>query len=102
MKPVDHWHRPMGNPYRHLLYYENGSSTEHVWVEGRQVVEDGRVTTIDEEALIAEAEEIAARRRGKMSAGALNAVAAQYSAFRQMILDNFADDIGIERRINLS
>ena len=102
MKPVDHWHRPMGNPYRHLLYYENGSSTEHVWVEGRQVVEDGRVTTIDEEALIAEAEEIAARRRGKMSAGALNAVAAQYPAFRQMILDNFADDIGIERRINLS
>mgnify|MGYP003642160340 CR=1 FL=1 len=102
LKPVDHWHRPMGNPYRHLLYYENGSSTEHVWVDGRQVVKDGRVTTIDEEALIAEAEEIAARRRGNMSAGALDAVAAQYPAFRQMILDNFAADIGIDRRINLS
>ena len=102
LKPVDHWHRPMGNPYRHLLYYENGSSTEHVWVDGCQVVEDGRVTTIDEEALIAEAEEIAARRRGNMSADALNAVAAQYPAFRQMILDNFAADIGMDRRINLS
>ncbi len=101
LKPVEHWHRPMGNPYRHLLYYENGSSTEHVWVDGAQVVEDGRVTTIDEEALIAEAGEIAARRRSSLSADALNAVAAQYPAFRQMILDNFAGDIGMERRINL-
>ncbi len=101
LKPVDHWHRPMGNPYRHLLYYENGNSTEHVWVDGRQVVESGRVTTIDEKALVAEAEEIAARRRGSLSAEALNAVAAQYPAFRRMILDNFAEDIGMERRINL-
>ncbi len=101
LKPVDHWHRPMGDPYRHLLYYENGGSTEDVWVDGKRVVKAGRVTTIDEAALIAEAQEIAARRHGSMSADALAAVDAQYPAFRKMILDNFADDIGIERRIDL-
>ncbi|CAN0560004.1 unnamed protein product, partial [Laminaria digitata] len=100
-KPVDHWHRPTGDPYRHLLYYENGGSTEHVWIDGNRVVEAGRVTTIDEAALIAEAEEIAVRRRGGMTSAATNAIDAQYPAFRKMILKNFADDIGIERRIDL-
>lgn len=101
LKPVDYWHRPMGDPYRHLLYYENGNSTEHVWVDGKRIVDAGRVTTIDEKALIAEAEEIATRRRGSMSADALDSIAAQYPAFRKMILDNFAGDIGVERRIEL-
>lgn len=101
LKPVDYWHRPMGDPYRHLLYYENGASTEHVWVDGRQVVESGRVTTIDETALIAEATEIAARRRSGTSAAAMAAVDAQYPAFRKMILDNFTNDIGIDRRVTL-
>ncbi|CAN0452184.1 unnamed protein product [Discosporangium mesarthrocarpum] len=99
LNPVDYWHQPLGDPYRHLLYYENGSSTEHVWVDGRQVVDSGRVTTIDEEALIAEAKEIALRRQSGISSTAMAAVEAQYPAFRQMILDNFSDDIGIERRI---
>lgn len=102
LNPVDYWHQPLGDPYRHLLYYENGASTEHVWVDGRQVVKDRRVTTIDETALIAEAKEIVLRRRGDASAAAMTAVEAQYPAFRQMILDNFADDIGIERRISIS
>ncbi len=102
LDPVDHWHQPIGDPYRHLLYYENGASTEHVWVDGRQVVKDRRVTTIDETSLIAEAKEIVLRRRGDASVAAIASVEAQYPAFRQMILDNFAEDIGIERRIPLS
>lgn len=101
MKPAGHVHAPMGDPYRHLLYYENGGSTEDVWVDGRRVVDGGRVTTVDEEALIAEATEIAARRRKGLSASALAALEAQYPAFRQMIRTNFADDIGIERRVAL-
>lgn len=101
LSPVDYWHQPLGDPYRHLLYYENGASTEHVWIDGRQVVKSGRVTTIDEQALIAEAKEIVLRRRSGVSTVAMAAVEAQYPAFRQMILDNFSDDIGIERRIPL-
>ena len=101
LDPVGHWHRPMGDPYRHLLYYENGGSVEDVWVDGVRVVEAGRVTTVDEDALIAEAEEIAARRRAALPASARASVEAQYPAFRRMILDNFAADLGIERRIDL-
>lgn len=99
LNPLDYWHQPLGEPYRQLLYYENGASTEHVWVDGRQVVESGKVTTIDEAALIEEAKEIVLRRRSGASQAAAASVAAQYPAFRQMILDNFNDDIGIERRI---
>lgn len=51
-------HRPMDDPYRHLLHCENGSSVESAWVGGRPAVEDGR--TVVEDALIAEAEEMSA------------------------------------------
>ncbi|MET0302793.1 MAG: amidohydrolase family protein, partial [Microbacteriaceae bacterium] len=42
-----------------LVYSENGSSIEAVYVDGQRVVDRGRLTTIDEPALIAE---LAARR----------------------------------------
>jgi guanine deaminase len=100
LKPLEHWHQPMGDLYRHLLQYENGGSVEEVWVMGQRIVAEGRITTVDEEALIAEAQEIAARRRENIPAGALAAIKAQYPAFRQMILRTLDDDIGIERRFS--
>lgn len=101
LDPPGYLHRPMGDPYRHILYYENGGSTEHVWVDGVQVVTSGKVTTVDEQALVAEAAEIAERRRRALPVSAQAAIDAQYPAFSEMIRKNFADDIGIRRRIDL-
>lgn len=101
LKPVGFLHQPSGDLYRHLLYYENGGSTEHVWVDGEQIVDGGRVTTVDEQALMAEAREIAARRQGNMPEAATAAIEAQYPAFRQMIRDTFKSDLGFDRRFDL-
>ena len=41
----------LNDPYVQLVYSENGSSVDRVYVGGREVVRGGRVTTIDEEAV---------------------------------------------------
>lgn len=101
LDPSGHWHQPMGEVHRHLLYYESGESVESVWVDGRQVVRGGRSTTVDEDALVDEAAGIAARRRGGASGEAEARIAAQYPAFRDMILRELAAETGIERRVAL-
>lgn len=45
---------PMNDVLNHLVYCENGSSIEKVIVNGEIVVEDGRLTKVDEKALLAE------------------------------------------------
>ena len=101
INPERSWHKPMGDPYRHLLYYENGNSIKEVWVDGKQVVRDGKVITVDEDALIEEAEVIVRRRLRDTPDNVLQQVADQYPAFREMVLENFDRDIGINRRITL-
>ena len=95
-----HWHMPMGDPWRHVLFYEQGAGTEHVWVDGRQVVRDGEVLTIDEDAILAEATEIAARYAERLG-GREDFIARHHAPFRDMLLDAHARDIGIERLIRL-
>ena len=96
----NHWHRPMGDPWRHLLFYEQGGGTEHVWIDGAQVVRDGRVLTIDEEAILAEAEEIARGYAARMG-GREGFIAEHHGPFRDMVIDAHRRDIGIERLIRL-
>ena len=96
----NHWHMPMGDPWRHVLFYEQGAGTEHVWIDGRQVVRDGAVLTIDEDAILAEASEIAARYAERMG-GREDFIARHHAPFRDMLLDAHASDIGIERLIRL-
>ena len=55
--------QPSWNVWNHLLYYENGSSVEHLLVNGRRVVGDGRVLMFDEDAILAEGEELVAKAR---------------------------------------
>jgi 5-methylthioadenosine/S-adenosylhomocysteine deaminase len=50
---------PLNDPVRQLVYCENGSSVRTVLVNGRVVVDEGRLTTIDLRALREEALEIA-------------------------------------------
>ncbi|OLC13187.1 MAG: hypothetical protein AUH29_13900 [Candidatus Rokubacteria bacterium 13_1_40CM_69_27] len=50
---------PLNDPVRQLVYCENGSSVRTVLVNGRVVVDEGRLTTIDLRALREEAIELA-------------------------------------------
>ena len=48
---------PLTMPVHQLVYYANGSDVEHVFVNGQHVVDEGRITTIDLQALLGEADE---------------------------------------------
>ncbi|MGB9301622.1 MAG: amidohydrolase family protein, partial [Anaerolineae bacterium] len=52
---------PFNDAFRHLAYTENGSSVHTVIVDGRVVVEDGRILTVDEGSIREEAREAWAR-----------------------------------------
>jgi guanine deaminase len=52
---------PLRDPLRQLVHGENGAAVHTVLVGGRVVVEDGRVTTVDEAALRRRAEDAAQR-----------------------------------------
>ncbi|KQW50478.1 MULTISPECIES: amidohydrolase [unclassified Ensifer] len=49
---------PLNDVAKHLVYSENGSSIETVMVAGRIVVQDGRLTTIDEQSVFDEIAEL--------------------------------------------
>lgn len=50
---------PLNDPVRQVVYCENGSSVRTVLVNGRVVVDDGKLTTLDLDALREEGNEIA-------------------------------------------
>lgn len=51
---------PLYDPISHLAYAARGADIRHVMVNGRWVVRDGRITTVDQESLMDEAREVAA------------------------------------------
>lgn len=102
LDPSGHWHQPMGDLHRHLLYYEGGDSVTDVWVDGRQVLADGRITTVDEGALINEAVEVATRRNRDLPDDARQRIAGQYPAFREMIVEQLTAETAVERRARLT
>jgi 5-methylthioadenosine/S-adenosylhomocysteine deaminase len=55
------YYHPRNDLVQHLVFCEVGSSVRTALVDGRVVLDEGRVTTVDEPALLAEADEIAAR-----------------------------------------
>lgn len=62
---------PLYDPYSQLIYCANGADVKHSIVNGRVLMEDGRLTTLDEEAILQEAlqwgKKIAASRRGRQT-----------------------------------
>ncbi|MFC5467727.1 amidohydrolase [Cohnella suwonensis] len=48
----------------HLAYAARGSDVAHVWVDGKQLLKDGKLLTLDEEKIKAEAEACFRRLRG--------------------------------------
>ena len=57
--------RPLADPVKALVYAETGTAVDTVVVDGRVVVERGRVTTVDEARIYARAQEAADRQRGQ-------------------------------------
>lgn len=55
---------PAGNPYSLLVYATHGSDVEMVMVDGRVVVRDGRVLTLDAEKVVEEARALRKRIDG--------------------------------------
>jgi 5-methylthioadenosine/S-adenosylhomocysteine deaminase len=58
---------PLNDAYVHLVYAENGSSVRTVIVDGRVVLDDGRILTVDEQSIMLEAKEAWAKWRPKLS-----------------------------------
>lgn len=48
--------RPLFDPVSQLVWSADGRSVHSVWVDGRRVVDDFRLTTIDEDRLLAESQ----------------------------------------------
>ena len=76
---------PVNDLLRQLVYYEDGSSIESVYVEGREVVHKGKSTLIDEDDIIAKAR-IAAERIKKDNVKAFELARKQEPYFREMYL----------------
>lgn len=93
-------YRPSGNLFNHLAFYENGSGVDTVFVEGEKVVANGRLVRIDEDSVLAEAEDIAARLRHDNRA-AFEAVERQRPLFQRMVINSQATPHDVERLARL-
>jgi 5-methylthioadenosine/S-adenosylhomocysteine deaminase len=90
---------PMHDVERQLVYCENGSSVRDVMIAGQWVVRDGRITTVDEAAVLAEAREIATAMKADIAA--MNVAAAELEPYyRQMVLEAHSRDVGLRRRLD--
>jgi cytosine/adenosine deaminase-related metal-dependent hydrolase len=88
---------PLNDLRRQLVYCENGSSVRLTMVAGRIVCRDGRLLTVDEDAIKREARDLAATLA--FDSGAADAAAAELMPYyREMYLRAMASDVGLERR----
>ena len=44
-------HHPLYDPVAHLIHTDSGCSVSHVWVDGRCLLDDGCLTSLDEEEI---------------------------------------------------
>jgi cytosine/adenosine deaminase-related metal-dependent hydrolase len=87
---------PLNDLRRQLVYCESGSSVRLTMVAGKVVVENGRVTTVDEAALRAEARDNA--ERFAHNQGVVDQAAAELQPYyRAMYLKAAARPVGMNR-----
>jgi 5-methylthioadenosine/S-adenosylhomocysteine deaminase len=87
---------PLNHLHRQLVYCEGGGSVVLTMVAGGIVAEAGRLATVDEPALRAEARDIFARRRPALEA-ARRAADRWLPAYRSMVLKAATRDVGMQR-----
>ncbi|MEY3355673.1 MAG: hypothetical protein RJB53_317 [Pseudomonadota bacterium] len=86
---------PLNDLIRQLIYAESGSSVVHVFVAGNQVVDNGKITTIDEKALRSEARALLAETT-HMADDSINRLEPYY---RQMVLRAHEEAVFNNRRL---
>ena len=88
--------QPINHLTRQLVYYENGSHVDTVYVRGVKVLENGRCLGVCEEDILAEAVEICEKLR-RDCAEAFALVEKQTPYLRTMYLREIQKDIGFNR-----
>lgn len=75
------WWRPVNDPVAQLVFAETGAAVAHVFVDGRQLVADGRVIAFDADAVMAEIDDMtrSLRRRNAALFDAAEAIARAHS-----------------------
>jgi 5-methylthioadenosine/S-adenosylhomocysteine deaminase len=89
---------PLNDIYRQLIYCETGSSVVLTMVAGKIIVEDGKVLTVDEESLKAEARELMKEYRIEMEK-TWEAASKLEPYYREMYRRCAGWDVGMDRRI---
>jgi 5-methylthioadenosine/S-adenosylhomocysteine deaminase len=89
---------PLNDIYRQLVYCETGSSVVLTMVAGKIVMEDGKVLTVDEEAIKAEARELMTEYRVEMEK-TWEAASKLEPYYREMYRHCAEWDVGMNRRI---
>lgn len=87
---------PLNDLYRQLVYCENGSSVVLTMVAGQVVAENGKVLTVDEEAIKAEAREIMLSHREEMKKTWEEAARLE-PYYREMYRRSLAVNVGMNR-----
>ncbi len=92
---------PLNDIYRQLVYCENGSSVVLTMVAGQVVAENGRILTVDEEAIKAEARELMKSYKQELDKTA-DAARLLEPYYREMYLRAAARDVGMNRWVTSS
>ena len=93
-------YRPLGDLVNHLVLYEDGRSVDTVIVGGEVVVRGGRCTRVDEDAIYAEADAIAAAARA--AGGAPGPTAGERPVFGPLIHAALRRAVPMERFAHLA
>lgn len=87
---------PLNDIYRQLVYCENGSSVVMSIIAGKVVLENGKVLTVDEEAIKAEVRELTATVQQELAETAKSAALLE-PYYRAMYEKSVAMDVGMNR-----
>jgi len=80
---------PLNDAYRHLAFCESGSSVRTVIVDGKIVMDEGRIETFDEEAILAEARRLlAVRAHGQPIPPDVETAIQRFAVFRKEVVNN--------------
>ncbi len=91
---------PLNDVRGQLVYCHGGDAVVMTMVDGRIVFEDGRVTTVDEPAILAEIREHFAGQRGARS-DAYHEVEQWLPEYRQMVERARTTDVGMNRWVGM-
>jgi len=87
---------PLNDLRRQLVYCENGSSVAMTMIGGQVVYEDGKIQTIDEQAILAEARELIKEYRAEINRAA-SAAQELEPYYKEMYYRAAARDVGLNR-----